>query len=71
MNTADMLRARVASWPEKSTRQASLQLWDAAIVRVASVLDAVARCKHLPVRRDGVTMCWWCGSTIPCNQVEP
>ena len=68
MNTADMLRARVASWPEKSTRQASLQLWDAAIVRVASVLDAVARCKHLNVRfPSGQTYCWLCGT----NGVKP
>lgn len=59
MNTADRLRAQQPYRKECGTTP---ELWEASILRVASVQDAVARCRHQFVRRDGVTMCWRCGS---------
>ena len=63
MNTADWLRLQQ---PYRKERATTPELWEASIVRVASVLDAVARCQHLFVRRDGVSWCWRCGSNQWC-----
>jgi len=67
VNTADRLRAQVAGAPPGAYGN-SPELNEASILRVASVLDAVARCRHLNVRfPSGQIYCWFCGT----NCVKP